>query len=240
MTTAESLLKTEIDRGQISAASLTVTQGDTVYSNGFGRMHPDSDEQVVGDSTFLLASISKPISVCGLMLLVERGLVGLEDPVQAHLSEFEGVDKADVRVRHLLTHTSGMPDMLPENVALREAHAPMEGFVRSSLKTPLLFRPGTAFRYQSKGILLASEIVQRITGRAFRDFLREEIFEPAGMTRTSLGLGGREIEETVWCGVSGSPSPTGTPTAPTGEMPVIRGGASIAPGLTLRGCYGSC
>lgn len=201
MEKASALIETEIARGTISAASLTVARnGEPVFARGFGFESPASKKAVEPDSVFLLASISKPISICGLMLLVDQGVVGLDDRVREHLPEFEGEHKEKARIRHLLTHTSGMPDMLPENIDLRRAHTPMSGFVAAALKTPLLFEPGTGFRYQSKGILLASEIVARKSGRPFRDFLRESLFEPVGMSRTSLGLGGREIADTVWCG----------------------------------------
>ena len=59
------------------------------------------------------------------MLLVERGQVSLNDPVQKYLPEFQGPGREKVRVQDLLTHTSGLPDMLPENVKLREANAPL-------------------------------------------------------------------------------------------------------------------
>jgi beta-lactamase class C len=91
--------------------------------------------------------------------------------------------------------------MLPENEALRRRHAPLSDFVAATCKTPLLFRPGSEVRYQSMGILLASEIAQRITRMPFRDFLRREFFEPLGMRQTSLGLGGRRIEDTAQCQV---------------------------------------
>ena len=68
-------------------------------------------------------------------------------------------------------------------------------------KTPLLFKPGTELRYQSMGILLAAEIVERVTQSRLRDFLRRELFEPAGMKATSLGLGGRRIADTAQCQV---------------------------------------
>jgi CubicO group peptidase (beta-lactamase class C family) len=198
---AANLLTDEIEKRSMSAASLTVGRhGSVAFSRGFGTVRPDSSEEVAADSVFLLASISKPISVCALMLLVERGVVGLNDRVQSHLPEFEGEYKQDVRVRHILSHTSGMPDMVPENVDLRKAHAPMSGFVAAALKTPLLFPPDTDFRYQSKGILLAGEIVERNTGAALRDFLKTEVFDVVGMEQTSLGLGGRAIADTVWCG----------------------------------------
>jgi len=69
--------------------------------------------------------------------------------------------------------------------------------VRKSYTTPLLYSPGTQFRYQSMGVLLASEIVQRLTQMPLRDFLRREIFEPLGMRESSLGLGGRKVEDLV-------------------------------------------
>jgi CubicO group peptidase (beta-lactamase class C family) len=59
------------------------------------------------DTIFLLASISKPMTAAGLMLLVQEGRLGLDDPVAKHLPEFAGADRAKVTVRHLLTHTVG-------------------------------------------------------------------------------------------------------------------------------------
>ena len=85
-----------------------------------------------------------------------------------------------------------------------ERHAPLAEFVAAACKTPLLFRPGTKVSYQSMGILLASEIAQRITSLPFREFLRREVFLPLGMRETSLGLGGRRIEDTAQCQVENS------------------------------------
>jgi len=208
---AADLIRVEIEKGTIGAASLTVARnGAIAWAEGYGFRVPGSSETVTGDSVFLLASISKPLSICAVMQRVERGKIKLDDPVRAYLPEFSGSHKEDVLVRHLLTHTSGMPDMLPENVDLRKAHTPMSGFVEGALRTPLLFEPGTAFRYQSKGILLACEIVERLTDTPFRAYLDKELFEPLGMTATSLGLGGRAIEDTVWCGTEATGEEAGT------------------------------
>jgi len=179
----------------VSAAALLVRRnGATLVHEGFG---------VAADTVFLLASISKPMTTAGVMLLVDRGELRLGDPVGRFIPEFVGGDRDRVTVRHLLTHTSGLPDMLPENVELRTRHAPLEDFVAATCKTPLLFQPGAEVRYQSMGILLAAEIVQRITGQPFREFLRREVFEPLGMTHASLGLGGRQIADTARCQVAG-------------------------------------
>ena len=94
--------------------------------------------------------------------------------------------------------------MLPENVELRKRHAPLKDFVAATCRTPLLFPPGSAVKYQSMGILLLSEIAERIDKRPFREFLKSELFDPLGMKETSLGLGGRNIASTAQTQVTGN------------------------------------
>ena len=185
-------LREETSGGGVGSASILVArQGKVVLHQGFGRLNPSPGAPATRpDTIYLLASISKPVSVCGLMLLVEEGRVALSDPVQRHLPEFQGRIKERVRVGHLLSHTSGLPDMVPENTRLRRAQAPLSRFVAAALRTPLLFEPGTRFSYQSMGTLLAAEIAERISGMRLRDLLGARIFQPLDMRRTVLGLEG--------------------------------------------------
>jgi beta-lactamase class C len=195
---AAALIKKSVESGEVSAASLYVSQRDFVFQRAFGRA-PEPD------SVFLLASITKPMTAIGAMILVDRGQLSLSDQVRKHIPEFRGADRDLVTVKHLLTHTSGLPDQLDENVKLRQRHAPLAEFVAATCRTPLLFKPGTQVKYQSMGLLLAAEIAQRLTKRPFRDFLRDEFFGPAGMTKTSLGLGGRKIADTMVSQVASAP-----------------------------------
>jgi CubicO group peptidase (beta-lactamase class C family) len=191
-----------------AAALLVARHGRVVLHRGFGRLSPAPDAPVVRpDSVFLLASITKPVTACAVMLLVERGQVSLVDPINHYLPEFTGGERDKVLVRDLLRHTSGLPDMLPENIDLRRVHAPLSEFVRHTTTTPLLFPPGSEFRYQSMGILLAAEIVERLSGTRLRDFDKKEIFDPLGMKNSSLGLGGRRLSDLVIC----SPAPGANP-----------------------------
>ena len=183
----------------VRAAVLRVQQGDFVLERAFGQARTP-------ETVFLLASITKPMTVAGVMILADRGQVRLSDPVRQYIPEFTGGDRDLVTVKHLLTHTSGLPDMLPQNVELRKRHAPLKDFVAGACRTPLLFRPGSEVRYQSMGTLLAAEVVQRVTRMAIRDFLHQELFQPLGMRATSLGLGGRRIPDTAQCQVSGDDS----------------------------------
>jgi CubicO group peptidase (beta-lactamase class C family) len=180
--------------GYLGAAVLAVRTGKADFVRAFGKA-------TGSDAVFLLASITKPMTVAGLMLLADRRELSIDDTVARFIPEFKGDDRARVLVRHLLTHTSGLPDMLPENVELRRRHAPLAEFVQGTCRTPLLFPPGTQVRYQSMGLLLAAEIVHRITRRPFADYLGTELFRPLGLSQTSLGLGGRPLAQTMKCQV---------------------------------------
>ena len=195
---AAALIKKATDSGDVSAASLYVRQHDFVFQRAFGRAHDP-------DSVFLLASITKPMTAIAVMILADRGQLALSDPVRKYIPEFTGANRDLVTIRHLLIHASGLPDQLEENVELRKRQAPLKEFVAATSRTPLLFKPGTEVKYQSMGLLLAAEIAERITKRPLRDFLRDEFFRPAGMTKTSLGLGGRKISDTMLSQVESAP-----------------------------------
>jgi CubicO group peptidase (beta-lactamase class C family) len=193
------ILTEETKAGRVTAASVLVARrGVIVLRGGWGKLAPaDGSSQAGPETVYILASITKPVTVTALMLLVERGQVSLTDPVQKYLPEFQGPGRDKVRVQDLLTHTSGLPDMLPENVKLREANAPLTEFVNGAMATPLLFEPRTSFSYSSMGTLLAATVVERVAGRPLSKVLQQEFFEPLKMERSSLGLGERPLSETA-------------------------------------------
>jgi CubicO group peptidase (beta-lactamase class C family) len=188
------LLDQQTRSGQVSAATLFVRHQSTVLQQAFGQAK-------TADAVFLLASITKPMTATALMVLVDRRQVSLSDPVQRFIPEFRGDGRERVSVQHLLTHTSGLPDMLPEDQELRQRHAPLAEFVERTCRTPLLFAPGSELRYQSMGILLAAEIAARVTKESFPSFVSHHVFQPLSLHHTSLGLGGRTIAETMLCQV---------------------------------------
>lgn len=191
---AVALVQSKVDSGEVRAASLHVRCGKDVFSQDFGAAKN-------GRAVYLLASISKPMTATAVLLLADRGALSLADPVHKHVPEFRGGNKDKIAIRHLLTHTTGLPDMLPENEELRKRHAGLKDFVAGTCATPLLFAPGAQVRYQSMGILLAAEIVERVAKKPLPDFLRAEVYGPLGMQDTSMGLGGRKIADTMQCQV---------------------------------------
>jgi len=143
------------------------------------------------------------------MQCVERGLIDIDAPVREYVPAFTGGRREAVTVRHLLTHTSGLPDMLPENERLRRHNATREEFIEAVVETPLRFEPGTQVAYQSMGINLAAEIVERVTERRLREYMEREIFAPLGMADTFLGLDGYQPSELVQCDVEEKPGDPG-------------------------------
>jgi CubicO group peptidase (beta-lactamase class C family) len=153
-----------------------------------GRQRPAKDAPPLRkDALFLVASITKPVTVAAVMLLVERGHLTLEDRVFWYVPQFRANGKEEVQIRHLMTHTSGLPDMLPNNEAMRRAHRPLAAFIQEICKLKLLFPPGTRVNYQSMGTAMLAEVVHQVAGTTLREFLAKEFFGPLGMKDTSLG-----------------------------------------------------
>lgn len=201
LVSATKLIQGQVDAGSLRAAVLEVRQGKG--DSGIDRFH--FGEAKSPDALFLLASITKPMTATAVMRLVDARQVSIDDPVEKFIPEFRGGARGRVLIRHLLTHSSGLPDMLPDNDGLRARHAPLSEYVTQTCTTPLLFSPGTQVKYQSMGILLAAEIVERVTKQPLPAYLQEHVFTPLRMTHTTLGLGSRKLSDTMQCQVTDHP-----------------------------------
>jgi beta-lactamase class C len=190
MEAAIQLIQTKITDGTLESAALYVRRGERIVERAFGKLRSV-------DAPFLLGSITKTMTVAGVMVLADRGELRVSDPVMKFIPEFSEGARKEITIEHLLTHTSGLPDQLENNAELRQRHAPLAEFVQGAVRTPLLFAPGTKYHYQSMGILLAAEVAERIAKRRLPDFLASEVFQPLGMNRTALGMGAFQAAEVV-------------------------------------------
>ena len=199
-----------VDSGIIDAAVLYVRHRETVVSRSFGLAESD-------DAIFLLASISKPIAIAAVMSLYDQGLFDLKDPVRKFLPEFNGDGREQITMRQLMTHVSGLPDQLPENAALRSRHAMLPEFVEGAIRTPLLFAPGSKYSYSSMGILLATEVAERISGKSIASLVDQVVLEPLQMKHSALGVGRLNSNSFMRCQVeqAAPESGAGDPAAKT-------------------------
>jgi CubicO group peptidase (beta-lactamase class C family) len=193
---ADELMQRWITEDRIPAAGWCVgRRGRMIEPRLVGRQRPEKDAPALRrDALFLIASITKPLTATAILMLLERGRLALDDRVSEFVPAFAANGKRDVLIRHLMTHTSGLPDMLPDNEQLRRAHRPLADFIQETCKLPLLFPPGTRVNYQSMGIAMLAEIVHQVSGASLADFLAREVFAPLEMTDTSLGVQGMRVE----------------------------------------------
>jgi len=179
----ESLIRWATEAGIVPGAVVRVEkEGRKVVeaASGWAMLDPERRPMRV-DSLFDLASLTKPVATAtSVMILVERGSISLDDPVRKFLPEFRGEGKEEVTIRHLLTHTSGLPAHRKFYLGL----SGKEAILRAVCRTPLESLPGKVFRYSDLGFILLGEIVERASGQPLEEFCLKNIFEPLGMRET--------------------------------------------------------
>jgi len=203
--TAADVMNEWVKNGRVAGASILVTQGNQRFVRNLGTA-------TGSDPVFLLASITKPMTAAAVMTLVDAGALSLDDKVVKFFPQFRGEGRETITIRHCLTHTGGLPDMLADDEALRARRATLADFRDGAFKAPLKFKPGSNYSYSSMGILLSAEIAQKITGVSFDKFVETKLFKPLGMSKTSLGLGGRAKASTVASQAAPAMTPDGKRT----------------------------
>jgi CubicO group peptidase (beta-lactamase class C family) len=156
--------------------------GALVHLHPFGRLTYDEDAPAVTAATLYdLASLTKVVATTTLaMILVDEGKLDLDRRVQDFLPEFQGPGKDAVTVRHLLSHSSGLPATAP---LYREARGKAE-FVARIEAMDLAYPPGSKSVYSDLGIILLGEILERLVGQPLEVLARERVLEPLGMRDT--------------------------------------------------------
>lgn len=164
---------------------LRVTQrGEIIHEQRMGFADREKELPFDGNSMFTFYSLSKPFCAIGLMKLWDRGLVELDVHPCRYVPEAAGFD-GRVTVRQLLHHTSGLPDF-EQTGDFAEKYAPGYGkYIRQHLKLltayPQYFAPGTGSKYANINFVLCALIIENITGMAYADYMKAEVFGPLGM-----------------------------------------------------------
>jgi serine beta-lactamase-like protein LACTB, mitochondrial len=173
-------------------------QGRLVFSEGAGFADLDNMVLATGSTVYNIGSISKALTVVALMQLVERGKVRLDDTIQKYVPSFP--DKGSpITLEHILTHTSGIrhyrrgdfPDSeVNENM---KAVASLEEGIKVFKDDPLLFKPGEYYSYSSYAVNLLQGVIESASGLGFEDYMRTNVWRPAGMFNTAFDLPDRIV-----------------------------------------------
>jgi CubicO group peptidase (beta-lactamase class C family) len=159
--------------------------GELVFGRGYGLANIEYGVPLTPQSLFDLASVSKQFTGFAVALLIDRGELSLDDPVQRYLPELPEYE-APLLVRHLVYHTSGLRNFYAllrlQGVRLTDAITQDDALEMLRVQREINFEPGTEFLYSNAGYVLLATIVERVSGRPFPQFLQEEVFAPLGMT----------------------------------------------------------
>ena len=164
------------------AAVMVIENGEILFKGGFGLADIDSGTPITPESSFRLASVSKQFTAMAVMILSERGQLAYDDKLTLYLPELKRFGD-DITLRHLLTHTGGLPDyydVLEEAVgdSMPDTEAAMEFL--AGWGEPL-FAAGDRYEYSNPGYEMLALVVERVSGLTFGQFLQENIFGPLGM-----------------------------------------------------------
>ena len=188
-TMMQKLARESHEKGGFNGAWLYAEKGEIVSKGVLGFRDPEDTLPITEDTIFQLASVSKTFTGTAVMLLVREGKLGLEDEITKYFPE---IPCPGVTVRHLLNHTSGVPDYFDDadwfiNIWKEEKRVPGNDEILRFLcetKAKPYFAPGEGLRYSNTGYNLLALLVERLSGIPYEEFLQKNIFEPARMTST--------------------------------------------------------
>jgi CubicO group peptidase (beta-lactamase class C family) len=161
-----------------------------VYARGFGLRKLGTSDSVSAQSSFHMASVSKPFVAMAIMQLVEKGRVSLDSPLYRYIPYFTMADPryAKITIRQMLTHTSGFPDV--KNYGWDRPQyddGALERYIRDSVsRSTLLFDPGTKFAYSNMAYDVLAGMIAAVSGTTFETYMKTNLFDPCEMRNSTF------------------------------------------------------
>lgn len=185
----DSLFQSYFKPGEPGGAVLLVKDGKIIYQNAFGIADITTKEPVTTRTLFNTGSISKTFVAYGILRLASEGKLSLKDNLHRYFPDFKNVEIAKkVKLFHLLTHTSGIPD----SRRVKEQHdfyltaKDEENFAPLKQTDTLQFEPGTIYRYSNPAFNGLALIIEKVSGQKWQDYISDNIFMPSGMAASTI------------------------------------------------------
>ncbi len=167
-------------------AAVLIARGDRIlFDRGWGKADLVTEAEADGDTFFNIASCSKQFTAVGILQLAAAGKLSLTDPVSRYFPSFRAGFWRDITVGHLLSHSSGIPDKRGylTRKQLIECDDTLAVEYMETLDE-LDFLPGTAYEYENPTFVLCGKLIEMISGLPFAEYMRKNVFDPAGMEET--------------------------------------------------------
>jgi CubicO group peptidase (beta-lactamase class C family) len=181
----DAFLAQRASAGEFSGAALVARGGRPLLAKGYGLADRGRGVPNAARTRFCICSMGKMFTSVGIARLVERGRLSFGDTIGRYVSGFPAAIADAVTVSELLTHTSGMGDVL----ARTDGSVPpttLAGLMSEIEQQPLLFAPGTAFSYSNSGFIVLGAIIQSVSGQAYDEYVHDHVFAPSGMADTAV------------------------------------------------------
>src|SRR2546429_3641049 len=189
-TELEPKIKEEVQQGRLPGFAIGVVKnGKLIYAKGFGVARLGGNAPVTSKSLFHMASVTKTFVATSVMQLVEKGKIDPDAPLIRYLTYFRLDDERykTITIRQLLSHTSGVPDTVTYNWDKPEYDAgALERFVRSIADQKLVLAPGEKFAYSNTGYEILGDVIAKVSGESFEDYVQHNILTPLGMKDSTL------------------------------------------------------
>lgn len=182
-----------VANGKVPSMAVAVARdGKIIWEEGFGLANREKNIPATEHTMYPLASISKPLTATGLMILVERGLINLDSPIDDYLGEARLKacvgDAEEATVYRVASHTAGLP-LHSQHFYDDESYHPPSMAETIRRYGNLVTAPGERYQYSNLGYGLLGYVISRVSGKSYADFMREEVCVPLGMDQTSVYVG---------------------------------------------------
>ena len=179
---ADDYLKTELNGERFAGSVMVARSNQIVFMKGYGLANRELEVTNAPDTKFQLASVTKQFTALCILILQEQGKLSVEDPVSKYLTNCPDA-WSKITIRHLLTHTSGIPDYakFPDYISTMMLPSPPEKMMNRLRDKPLEFEPGERFAYSNSGYILLGYIVEKASGQSYEQFVQQFVFKPLGM-----------------------------------------------------------
>jgi CubicO group peptidase (beta-lactamase class C family) len=181
------LLDKYYEAGQLNGSVLVAEKGKILLHKAYGTAEFEAGEKIDNNSVFVLASISKSLTSLGILRLIDQGKLSLNDELTEFFPE---LPYRGVTIKQLISNTNGLPEyrgVFAEHWDRTKVAQNKDVIaLMAEYKPAILFEPGSQFRYSNTGFVFLASIIEKVSGRDYEEFMREEVFKPLGMNRSLI------------------------------------------------------
>jgi D-alanyl-D-alanine carboxypeptidase len=193
---ADNYIALQAAKGSFRGAVLVGMNGKIVLEKGYGFANEEWAIPNSPNTEYRIFSMTKQFTGACILLLEEKGLLKVQDPVSKYVSDLPESWQA-ITLHQLLTHTSGIPnypDMTPRAKEYDRLGATPREMLDVAATKPLEFRPGTKLNYSNTGYILLGMVIEKVSGQSYADFLKKNIFDPLGMDHSGYDYQSRILK----------------------------------------------